>query len=486
MKKMTLCVLAVVAMLSCGENRAVIKLITKNAPRGTATIEATIEIDGTIYSTDKIAPYTDVDTETNRFLFTYPVNATGSTKISLKALTMDRCEIGTAFYKTEITNFEPMLEKTVTFDSHPRVESSIQSLLGIWGSKRTDKKQKASDIWAVGANGTLFHWDGVCWTDWQNATITTSASFNKSTLAVVDGIRDSDVWVVGENQTFGHWDGAAWNFNVMKTGTLNPGTVTALRVFSSNDAWVTGLSGASFILYSWDGQSWIDRKNISNTENITTDVMNTVGQKDQIYAIAGTNSADMMLAGFSRSKSLGNEMPGLMTKCKSVGSGCSKNGVDQNTAFYPISLGTGADITPDYTAAWTASENDYWFGVGYDDKASPKNGARVVHWLNGTLNQPEIIDLESTTILVDYIWGTKNTDGLYDIWVNVYYREVMDPLIKSRVYRKKNNGPFELQTDGRVTGKTFTAIWGSSDSDVWLVGLNGLRVHWDGEKYTTY
>jgi photosystem II stability/assembly factor-like uncharacterized protein len=60
----------------------------------------------------------------------------------------------------------------------------------------------ANDAWAVGAAGTVLHWDGTGWTAVNAGT--------NATLNDVAPISANDVWIVGANGTLIHFDGTTW------------------------------------------------------------------------------------------------------------------------------------------------------------------------------------------------------------------------------------------------------------------------------------
>jgi hypothetical protein len=68
-------------------------------------------------------------------------------------------------------------------------------MLGMWGSAR-------DDVWAVGLEGSLVHFDGKAWTR--------VASNVKDNLWSVWGSGRNDVWAVGANATLLRFDGKAW------------------------------------------------------------------------------------------------------------------------------------------------------------------------------------------------------------------------------------------------------------------------------------
>lgn len=68
-------------------------------------------------------------------------------------------------------------------------------LSAVWGTR-------ADDIWAVGAAGTILHYDGKHWTASDSATT--------AALHAVAGSAANDVWAVGDSIAV-HWDGKHWN-----------------------------------------------------------------------------------------------------------------------------------------------------------------------------------------------------------------------------------------------------------------------------------
>src|SRR5262249_34224771 len=93
-------------------------------------------------------------------------------------------------------------------------------------------------VWAVGAAGTILHWNGAAWSP--------SASGTTAALEDVWGSASTDVWAVG-NGAILHWDGAIWSNVVADLGpTLTTTSLDERRVWgtSATDVWAVG--GASF------------------------------------------------------------------------------------------------------------------------------------------------------------------------------------------------------------------------------------------------
>ncbi|MBA3393458.1 MAG: hypothetical protein H0T89_12485 [Deltaproteobacteria bacterium] len=101
----------------------------------------------------------------------------------------------------------------------------------------------ANDVWAVGFEGLVEHWDGVTWSVVPSGTT--------ETLAAVWASGPNDVWAVGANSTVLHWNGTAF-------AKLDPGFAVTLRdVHGSgpNDVWLVGAETGRALasVVRWDG-----------------------------------------------------------------------------------------------------------------------------------------------------------------------------------------------------------------------------------------
>jgi len=92
---------------------------------------------------------------------------------------------------TSIWHYDGNSRKNWTFVASPVDDT----LYGVWGSA-------ADDIYAVGANGCIVHFDGVAWS--------AQASPTAQTLRAVWGSGYDDVYAVGDAGTVLHFDGDAW------------------------------------------------------------------------------------------------------------------------------------------------------------------------------------------------------------------------------------------------------------------------------------
>ena len=123
------------------------------------------------------------------------------------------------------------------------------TLRGVWAVS-------AGDVWAVGDNGAIEHFDGKAWT-LIASPVTTS-------LVAVWGSDTNDVWAVGEKGTIVHFDGLSWT-QVASPTTARLGTLSgtaADNVWASSSAvpflppGIQGGAEPDATLLHFDGKNW--------------------------------------------------------------------------------------------------------------------------------------------------------------------------------------------------------------------------------------
>jgi hypothetical protein len=95
-------------------------------------------------------------------------------------------------------------------------------LRGIWGSS-------ASDVWAVGMNGAVVHWDDKTWTS-------LSAGPRFTNYRGVGGTGPNDVWFVADG-------GVLWQWGVGPSQALTNNDLSAVVATSSGEVWAVGAGG---------------------------------------------------------------------------------------------------------------------------------------------------------------------------------------------------------------------------------------------------
>ena len=136
-------------------------------------------------------------------------------------------------------------------------------LRSIWGTSD-------SDIFVVGSNGQIFHFDGMAWTPMTSGV-------SGVILNDVWGDASNDVFVVGGNGTILHYDGAAWHRMTSNTGS----DLSSVGGTGHGDVF----AGGRGVLYHFTGVSW------APMEPATEDVYGMwVEKQDTFFAGVGAVS----------------------------------------------------------------------------------------------------------------------------------------------------------------------------------------------------
>jgi photosystem II stability/assembly factor-like uncharacterized protein len=105
-----------------------------------------------------------------------------------------------------------------------RVPAPACTYRGIHGSGR-------DDVWIVGDEGCILHFDGVEWSR--------IASEVKDDLYAVSACGPTEAWAVGEGGTVLQWNGTAWRSR--SSGTAND--LLGVTGCLSDDVWAVGAAG---------------------------------------------------------------------------------------------------------------------------------------------------------------------------------------------------------------------------------------------------
>jgi len=103
-----------------------------------------------------------------------------------------------------------------------------KNIYGMWGAA-------PDNLYAVGAQGTLVHWDGGGWS--------LQAGFATQDLKSIYGLDAQHVWAVGLGGAAGEFDGIAWKATPVLAGNVTLSGVFATKGASGPDVWATGQSG---------------------------------------------------------------------------------------------------------------------------------------------------------------------------------------------------------------------------------------------------
>ena len=108
------------------------------------------------------------------------------------------------------------------------------------------------DKWAVGQNATIMRHSGLAW---HQTPLPPKVYADGSEELIVDelhaiwGASPDDVWAVGANGRMVHWDGQRWNL----IDSDFPITLRGLYGLASDDLWAVGNEGT---ILHYDGESW--------------------------------------------------------------------------------------------------------------------------------------------------------------------------------------------------------------------------------------
>lgn len=357
-----------------------------------------------------------------------------------------------------------------------------QTLTGVWAAA-------ANDVWAVGAAGTVLHFDGSRWRcvpsateqnlrvvwgtgsndvwasgtrnggaeilHWNGTQWSVVGRATGQNVLAIGGTGPSDVWVISDpNYPALHWDGTAWT----EYNTVGSQSLRALWGGRPDDVWAIGFDGA-FGMWHWDGASW--------TNNVPLPFPNR--PYPPFLDIWGRNANEVWAVGYNRDEPLiirwdGREWsqvpsPATGPLLRVWGSGDSdvwilglRELLHWNGARWSSRAVGGVAIDPRSPGAsglTMIGDNDGWF-VSY--------GGQMVRWSGSEWSEPPTIRSN-----LGAMWGT----GRDDVWSVGGQGAIIH--WDGSAWRAVPSG-----TTAQLVG-----VWGSGSRDVWAIG-GGASVHWDG------
>lgn len=369
-------------------------------------------------------------------------------------------------------------------------EPQGNELASVWGFA-------PDDVWAVGENGTILHFDGTSWAP--------SASGTTSDLHGVWGAAPDDVWVVGgrslepPGETSGvllHWDGATW--------TSTPSDTTGLRAVigtTANDVWAVGRG----TIVHYDGaawtRSWTGMHNMLDVWAAGPDDVWAVGDYEPVLHFDGESWSET-------SGLFGSGAEGAVW-------GSSSDDVWTGSFIRPLRHWDGAewtDVEPQVMgicALWGASADDVW--------ATTWAGT-LAHW-DGAEWRAEA---SGVPVLLRDVWGSGPSDvwavggagtllhfdgEAWDAWTPISPNHHLNAVwatadddVWAVGYRHDVRGGGAIEETGAILhgdGRTWRApfpsiaavgtssihlhdVWASARDDAWAVGDHGTAVHFDG------
>jgi len=286
------------------------------------------------------------------------------------------------------------------------------NLYDVWGSGE-------DDVFAVGHEGTIIHYDGTAWTE--------MASGENHYLGDIWGSSGSDIFVVGELGTILHYDGERWH--PMESGTSKD--LECVWGISGEDVYAGGYG----TLLHYDGVTWspVEIEPVS----ICRSIWGTA--PDDIYV--GCWDETIM----------------------------HYDGADWTVSDYPVSWGFGGY---GISAMW-GSGSEFYTGVdGYiyvgPSRIDPSEvGQTCAMRFNGT-DWVEVTGSRYQECYIRGLWGTANGQiyVAYSGWQTGFIGVIEDGECTT------------LETDISYSPDGPSSIWGSSASDIFVVGGEGQILHY--------
>lgn len=130
-------------------------------------------------------------------------------------------------------------KKKPQYDLPPIRGVTEVGLTAVWGSD-------ADDVWAVGSDGAIVHWDG--------KELELVASTTTRSLHAIGGTGPDDIWATGDEGTTLHWDGRRFEF----VQRWESETYLGISAIAPDNVWIVGVvpTDRTGIVRHYDGATW--------------------------------------------------------------------------------------------------------------------------------------------------------------------------------------------------------------------------------------
>ena len=282
----------------------------------------------------------------------------------------------------------------------------------------------AQDVWAVGGAGTIVHFDGVRWSIVRSPT--------NNTLYSIWGSSSKNVFAVGDRGTVLRWDGSAWTQLPLGTDGKDVAQLYGVWGGDGTDVWFVGNHlTAGPALLRWNGTT-ISR------------VLAPATVKFGLRGIWGTSKTSIYAAGESG------------TLLRFDGSAWTSFGPPMSASWAAIS---GISDNNFFVATRTGLIYR-WTGTGTGWVLAPTNPS-TVSGING-------------------LWS----DGTSVFAVgDIRYPTAGDPTKREGMFLKWDGTSFNRISNSPKVH--LSGAWGTSGSDVFVVGVSGTTGRYDGSVFTT-
>jgi len=314
-----------------------------------------------------------------------------------------------------------------------------------------------NDAWAVGAGGTILHWDGAAWhkTTSPTAKILRSVAPARANLALA----------VGHEGVAVKWNGTAWSSQTTKT--TNWFRAVSL-VPGSSTAWAAAdMAGVCLFLY-WNGSAWESK--------IAGKVHFFGGSVDGISMVnanAGWAVGSAFSSAISSYAGTALRWDGSNWATLPLSTTAELSAVDMLSTTDGWAVGEEGTLLHWDGAAWTArGGNPTSEDLRAVDMLSATQGWAVgaagviLHWDGSAwtaVASPVTQDLLGVAIAsADNAWAVGNS-GVILRWDGTRWNKLVGPEI------------------GRLEDLSITP--GSAGYDAWAVGSSRMMLHWNGREW---
>lgn len=338
------------------------------------------------------------------------------------------------------------------------------NLLGVWGGA-------SNDVWEVSYYGLRERWDGQSWTKANDAY----AAYGPDLMAIT-GTATDNVFAGGGGGCIFRWQGASWAPLTLDVNQFRGGWLNAIWGASNAQAWAVGDQGS---ILRWDGAQW------SSFTSPTTSSLKSVhgAAADDVWAV-GANGTVLHWQGSAWTPTTTGLAATFTTDLYGVYALSTSDvwmvGANTNSTQTFAAHWDGEQWTERTAQVPQVQQGEYFYGVwGADSNQVFAVGSRgsIVHWTSS----PEP---GWSTALQMPLYNNANFVSLYAIggignsaWAVGEFGQIArwDGNIWS-VWTPAAGNPLP----GYVT---LNAVWGTSGSDLYLGGNDGLW-HWDGNSLT--
>lgn len=314
----------------------------------------------------------------------------------------------------------------------------------------------ATDIWAVGYNGSpsgsestlIEHWNGTAWT----AVSSPNTSWPSNVLDSITAIAASNVWAVGYTwdpikgggrTLIEHWDGSTWSI----VSSPSPGSyadrLLGVAASSATDVWAVGEQGdgstSGSLIEHWNGTSW---------QVVPSPTSPPLAQ---LQAVAVVSSMDAWAVGSYQQGTLTEHWDGTSWQVVSNPDENQGGHLSAVTAISSTNVWAVGANQNSFGASITLIE--HWDGTGWSISASPNPGNA-----NNLVNGGDQLDAVVAT-------------GPNSVWAAGSYTEVTSNMVLLTLIEQWNGSSWSAVCSNSLgVGNSTLAGLASTGSQVWAVG----------------